>query len=181
MRTYTPEEAIREYVSGIEPNPSPFSGIQLPKPDVLKRTATLRFLQGRRLPYRQVHEVTFENETGQQERWLCFVVQDEQGNWSVRSAGEVRASPLRSRSWVNLMGGGREDDFWAGGLVTDHHLAVERVRLTAANGTIVEDIVREHLVLFVTNQQVRMPLQVQLYDHSGNLLATQTFPEQRHP
>jgi len=79
------------------------------------------------------------------------------------------------------MGGGREDDFWAGGLVMDNDLGVERVHLIAANGSMLDDIVQEHLVLFITDQKVQMPLQVELYDRSGNLIATHTFPWQLHP
>lgn len=189
MTESSPKQAIIEYVG------SSFGVLQLSSRSLMNdqmqeaaeptaKVVTVHFFQERSLPHRQVHKVAFENETGQQEHWLCFLMQDEQGRWHVQAAAniaEVKDSPIRNYPWANLAGGGKVDEFWAGGYVIDNGLGVERVRLIAENGSVLEDTPQEGLVLFVTNQKVRMPLQVELYDHSENLVGTHTFPWKLHP
>jgi hypothetical protein len=59
---------------------------------------------------------------------------------------------------------------WAGGHVIDNGLDVARVRLTGSNGQVLEDTVDDGLVLFVTDQKVRVPVQIELYNRSGEVV-----------
>jgi hypothetical protein len=139
------------------------------------KPTTIRFFQERKLPHLQVHEVTFENETGKVEHWLCFMRQDGQGHWRLAGGGnvaEVGHSPKRSHPYANLAGGGGEGGFWAGGRVISNGLDMVRVRLISKNGNVLEDTVQDGLVLFVSDQNVQMPIKVELYDRSGKLVAT---------
>ncbi len=63
------------------------------------KTATIHFFQQRSLPDCQIHAVTFDNEEGQEQHWLCTVAQDEHNLWSLQSAGplvEAIDSPTRN-------------------------------------------------------------------------------------
>ncbi len=145
------------------------------------KSASVRFLKERSILHRQVHAVTFEDETGQQWDYVCFVAQDAKGRWHFESGGgggtggDIKYYPVRSYPWANLAGGGWEDRFWAGGHVIDNGLDVARVRLTGSNGQVLEDTVDDGLVLFVTDQKVRVPVQVELYNHSGEVVGQHTW------
>jgi hypothetical protein len=59
---------------------------------------------------------------------------------------------------------------------------VARVRLTSRNGVVLEDTVDGGLVLFVTEAHVRVPVQVELYTSSGELVGTHSlFEGMEHP
>jgi len=139
------------------------------------RPASVRFLKERSILHRQVHAVTFEDEAGQQWDYVCYVAQDAKGRWHFESGGgggtggDIKCYPARS-PWANLAGGGWEDRFWAGGHVIDNGLDVARVRLTGSNGQVLEDTVDDGLVLFVTDQKVRVPVQIELYNRSGEVV-----------
>ena len=136
------------------------------------KVQTIRFLQERTLPGLQLHAVTFENEDGQQEWWFCCVQQYLPDHWW--SVGGVNFDPAekisREHPRVNLVGGWSEDFFWAGGCVIDNDLDVVRVRLISENGIVLEDIVQDGLAIFLSDQWVERPLQVELYDRSGKLV-----------
>ena len=139
------------------------------------KPTTIRFLQNRKLPHYQLHEVTFENETGQQEHWLCCVRETLPGHWLSVGAGnvaEVEHSPKRSHPWANLAGSLGQEVGWAGGRVLNNGLDVVRVRLISENGVMLEDTVQDGLVLFITDQWLERPLHVELYDRSGNLVGS---------
>jgi hypothetical protein len=187
MVEHDPRQAITEYVGlplGIvQPNPplhapaqgQRFQGELRRGGGLGARDGTIRFFQERRLPDRQLHEITFEDEAGQHEHWLCFVVQDQQGGWRMGGGANVsdaKHAPGRDHPWANLAGGGWEDRFWAGGRVLDNGLDVVRVRLISKNGKVLEDLVQDGLVLFITDQKIQVPVQVELYDRAGNLVGT---------
>lgn len=140
------------------------------------RASTIIFLKERSIPHRQVHAVAFEDETGQPHHFICFVAQDAHGSWHFEmggggGGGDIKREPRRPYPWANLAGGGWEERFWAGGWVSDNSLDVTRVRLICSNGQVVEDRVDDNgLVLFVTDQKVRVPVQVELYARSGDLV-----------
>jgi hypothetical protein len=182
-----PKQVIIEHISQplgpLEPSPPPPAGVQLRgQPGMIRRggglgarASTVRFLQERSLPGRQLYVVMFENEEGQQEQWFQCVLQDMPDHW--RNAGGANIGkgeemPKRDYPWVNLAGGWRRDLFWAGGRVLDNGLNVVRVRLISEDRIVLEDTVQDGLVLFVTDQWVQRPLQVELYDRSGNLVGT---------
>ncbi len=188
MAEHDPQQVITEYISQplapLEPSPLP-AGVQLGEdwvPGMIRRggglgakASTVQFLQARSLPTRQLHVVAFENEEGQQEQWLQCVRQDLPGSWrnaGGANIGKGEGMPKRDSPWVNLAGGWSSDLFWAGGRVLDNGLDVVRVRLISANGIVLEDLVQDGLVLFVSDRWVQRPLQVELYDRSGILVGT---------
>ncbi len=135
--------------------------------------ATLRFLKERGIPRRQVHAVAFDMPEGRRIRFTCYLAQDEAGDWRFEggAGGSAEEMPARAAPWVNLGGGGWPANFYAGGIVSDNGLDVARVRLIAANGTIMEDTVDAGEVLFVTDQRVELPIRVELYDRAGQMVA----------
>lgn len=147
------------------------------------RASTIKFLKERSIAQWQVHAVTFEDETGRPWHFVGFVTQDVQGRWHVEMGGgggggsgnDLPRHPRRNHPWANLAGGGWEDRFWAGGWVIDNGLDVTRVRLTGSNGQVLEDTIDDGLVLFVTDQKVRVPVQVELYNRSGELVGQHTW------
>ncbi|MDQ2885380.1 MAG: hypothetical protein M3Y39_04755 [Chloroflexota bacterium] len=139
------------------------------------KPTTVRFFQEREIPGRQLHEAIFENEGGKQEHWLCCAQETISGDWRFAGGGnisEIEHSPTRSHPWANLAAGWDREGFWSGGRVLDNGLDVVRVRLISKNGVLLEDMVQDGLVLFVSDQKVKGPLRVELYDRSGNLAGT---------
>lgn len=177
-----PKQAIIDYIS------QPPGETVLPPPSIEQRTAlqpvtrkggglgakvsTIQFLQERIISTRQLHFVTFENETDEQEYWLWCVREFAPGQW--RTAGGANLHPgekiTRDHPWVNLAAGWSRDVFWAGGTVHDNGLSVVRVRLSSENGIVLEDRVRDGLVMFVLDQWVERPLQVELYNREESLV-----------
>ena len=148
------------------------------------RPTTIRFLQDRKLPNCQLHEVSFENEAGQEEHWLCCVQETSPGHWLFVGGGniaEAEHSPKRSHPWANLAGSLGKEVGWTGGRVLDNGLDVVSVRLISENGVTLEDAVQNGLVLFVTDRWLERPLHVELYDRSGNLVGSHQAFSQRPP
>jgi hypothetical protein len=136
---------------------------------------TLRFLKERTLPGRSVFITVFEDERQQQLHVTCYVEQDTHGNWHFRGAagdGIMGGSPgpVVEQAWANLGGGGMPDHFYAGGFVANHERNIVRVRLVCKNGTILEDLVENDMVLFLTDQHVDLPIVAELYDQMNNLI-----------
>jgi len=134
-------------------------------------------LKERSILHRQVHAVTFVDGTGQSYYFICFVTQDAQGNWHFEMGGggghggDCQDHPGRPHPWANLAGGGWDDRFWAGGEIYDDGFHVECVRLIGSNGQGVEDTVDETgYVIFVTDQKMHVPVQVELYNRAGDLV-----------
>ena len=71
------------------------------------------------------------------------------------------------------LGDGWGDHFWAGGYLTNNALDAERVRLIFKNGVILEDRVQDDTVLFITDQNVQVPVQVEVYNGSDALIDRQ--------
>jgi len=134
---------------------------------------TIQFLKERGIPRRQVHAVAFDAAEGRRMRFTCYLVQDDADTWRFAggAGGGTEGTPTRAAPWVNLGGGGWPADFYAGGAVSDNGLGVARVRLIAANGTIMEDTVDAGEILFVTDQHVELPIRVELYDQAGQMVA----------
>jgi hypothetical protein len=145
--------------------------------DVRVDTATFHSLKERTIPGHGLHMVAFRDEVGQQYHGHFFLDQDATGAWRVRGAswneGIVGTrTPTRDQPWVSVFGGGDERTFYAGGNVVDHNRDVMRVRLISPNGVVLEDTVENGLVLFLTDQYVEMPLKVELYNRSGEIIST---------
>lgn len=190
MAANDPKQIIIEFLCSppgeLEPSPLTAVGSTADVPQAQQRKfggygakkETIQFHKERSIPHRQVYAVTFENEEGQQWLFICFMLQDAQGQWRLEAAGGGGGSnkdswhgPNRGRTWANLAGGGWEDHFWAGGYVHDNGLPVAKVRLTSKNGQVLEDAVQGDLVLFVTDQKIQIPLETELYNLSGELVS----------
>ena len=75
---------------------------------------------------------------------------------------------------MNLGSGGWPRQFYAGGAIEEDNGAVARVRLRSANGIEMEDTVEQGEVLFLSADAIQTPLDVELYDGAGNLIARHT-------
>jgi len=57
------------------------------------------------------------------------------------------------------------------------HGQVDRVRLVAARGMVIdEDTVDNHVALLMTDEPVRQPTAIELFDTGGRLLRSQPWP-----
>jgi len=66
--------------------------------------------------------------------------------------------------------------------VSDNGLGVTLARLISNNGVVLEDTVENGMILFVTNQNVEMPVQVELYDGASKLVGShRALPESGLP
>lgn len=147
---------------------------------------TIHFIREYSLPDRQVHIVIYEDINGQVLDYIANVSCNELGVWQVDGTskslheGSLRKKPTLSFPWVRIIGGGwgnlgdgRGNHFSAGGYLTSNALSAESVRLIFKNGVVLEDRVQDDTVLFITDQKVQVPVQVEVYDGSGELLGTQ--------
>lgn len=142
------------------------------------KAETIQFLKQHTLPQLQLHMVTFENTAGQQWDMMCYIAQDEQGFWHMLgSAGSPRPSVRHtspSFPWVRIVGMNGEHGIWAGGYLTDEAANVYRVRLISKDGEVMEDIVEQGCVLFLTDHPVAGPFQLEAYIDTDALLGAQT-------
>ncbi len=151
---------------------------------LLAKSASIHFLKSRCLSSYCLHAVRYENEVGQLRSGICFVDHDERGEWRLRNTvydGEknhpAKEERETSQPWVLLSGALQGNPFWVGGPVIDHGFNVTRVLLIGANGIILEDAVEENLVLFLTEKQIGLPIEAELYDHTHTRVAKYTiFP-----
>jgi hypothetical protein len=142
------------------------------------KAETIKFHKERAIPGHQVHYVTFEDDEGRLWHYTCYVAQDEQGEWHFKGgAGGGEHSPVRPQPWANL-GGGWHDYLYAGGRVSNKGLDIARVRLVSNDGTMLEDTVDDGIVLFICEHGVELPLQAELFDCAGNMVAS--HPVFRH-
>jgi hypothetical protein len=197
MTEQDPKQVIIEFMSqpegGVQPDPEnslpPGTDVSNWQPGEVRagggfgaKAATVHFLKVRSIPRRQVHALAFEDEEGSLWHFICFLVQDTEGHWHVESGGggsnrDIQQHSGRNHPRANLAGGGWQDHFWAGGYVIDDGFDVVQVNLTSNNGQKLEDSVEDGLVLFVTDKEVHMPVQAELYNHSGELVGKHSlFP-----
>lgn len=191
MTMQDPKQFIEAYLSlpsgAREPSPPPPVDSWLGGPfDIAWRVhgmnakaGTIHFIKQRDLFRRQVHVVSFEDQARLTWDYICIIGQDEQGFWhSMGGGGTVvkqdARKPTRSFPWVHLYGGFNDSHLWAGGSVTEQALDAHRVRLTTKNGLVLEDTVQDGFVLFLTDQSVEVPVKVEVFRRSGELIGTQT-------
>jgi hypothetical protein len=159
--------------------------------------ATVQFEREKAIPGWQMYYVSFVDIEGDQHRQTFILRQREDGSWMVSSASsggnarEMAAQflvPIRDHPVISLGGGkgghaNNQYEFVAHGEVIDNGFNVERVRLVNDTGQIFEDVVEDGLVLFATmqDQEVRWPMQAELYDNTGKLVWRQTVFDHRPP
>jgi hypothetical protein len=129
------------------------------------------FVKDRYLPNRVAYNVHFTMGAGM--RYTLALVQGNDGAWQVLggaggSAEEPpESAPKRGHPYANLGGGGFSRQFYAGGAIEEGN-GIARVRLRSANGVELEDTVEQGAVLFITDDVIQIPLEVELYDGAGN-------------
>lgn len=180
MTSRSPEQVIRDYLSAprilVASQPTPGTTGWRAETSVGggdARPQTIQFGKVRSIAQRQVHAVTFETLAGLRMHGAYAVHQDRTGEWQVAggAGGAVNGSPRRGHPWVNLGGGGWPRQFYAGGHVLEHGGAIVRVRLRAANGTVLEDTVDDDVVLFLTDDPVHVPVDAELLDLNGQVVS----------
>ncbi len=142
--------------------------------DVETTEGGFRFLREKcsvEVPGRMMLAVTNEKRASGQ-IFVGYLEQNERGEWRFSGGASTSLGGVSAHPRVNLGGGGWPDHFHAGGYVVDNGLDIARVRLVAANGTIVEDNVQNNIVLFFTDQRVEIPLQAELFDRAGELVSS---------
>ncbi|MFZ1992733.1 MAG: hypothetical protein WAU75_01385, partial [Solirubrobacteraceae bacterium] len=66
--------------------------------------------------------------------------------------------------------------FYAGGRVHDAGVGVAHVQLRFTDGVVLEDDTDQGIVLFITDQEVRLPADVVLLHRAGEQVASHPFP-----
>jgi hypothetical protein len=108
-------------------------------------------------------------------RFTVALAQADDGVWQVMGCAGGSAedppenAPTRGHPWANPGGGDWPSQFYAGGAIEEDN-GVARVRLRSANGVELEETVESGEVLFMTDDAVQTPIEVELYDSSGNLV-----------
>ncbi len=134
---------------------------------------TIRFRKSRVFADCQLHEVDFTARSGSREDWLVRTWQEPDGIWVVAPIGGGSGpGPYRARPWVNFAAQWGADRFTAGGLVIGQGAeAAHTVRLAFADGTTIEDVVEDSIVLFHASPGVAFPARVEILSVSGDVLA----------
>jgi hypothetical protein len=136
--------------------------------------ATIQFLGERSIPGHRLYAVTFRDQAGQSYDGHCVIEQDRAGNWRVwgGSWNKIAPVPPRTYPYAHLGGGGGYGHaFYACGTVSEQGYTIARVRLISKNGVELEDTVKDGLVLFLTDQDVALPVQIELYDDDNKLVS----------
>ena len=142
--------------------------------------ATIQRWKARRDPLLQVHYLTVLDTTGQP-RHFRFLLEQKKGQWYTitgggRPGGERDEPPeLHDYPWIRLGGLLMGNEFYAYGEVFDKGYQIVRVRLLDQGGLVLEDTVRDGMVLFYSEQlPTVLPLQLELYNDAGRLVSRQT-------
>ena len=100
--------------------------------------------------------------------------QEPEGAWRVHVlGGGAGPDPHRTRPWVNFCAGFGPQDFSGGGhVVGDGAEKAASVRLSFANGIVIEDTVDNGVVLFFEPRAVVAPANVSVIDGNGATLAS---------
>ena len=135
--------------------------------------ATVRFRKSRVLSGRQLHMVDFDGGDGRPRHAIVLTWQGPRGAWLVAPAGGGSGlAPCQRDSWVNFNAQWNADMFAAGGHVLGHEAeSAHLVRLTFADGTVLEDTVENKVVLFFTEPGVAFPARAEIRNAAGDLLA----------
>ena len=136
--------------------------------------ATVRFRKSRTFASCQLHEVEYATRSGRPQRMLVRTWQKPGGSWVADPIGGGGGpDPYRPRPWFNFAAQWSTDLFAAGGRVTGEGSEPARlVRLTFADGTILEDVVHNSVVLFFASPGVTFPATVQILNAADDILAS---------
>jgi hypothetical protein len=155
-----PEQEITEY----------FAALKMPTREDSK---SLRIVKQRGNDKYGAFAVLIEDIAEHKALFACYLTKDEQQLWHVKdSIGGVDYHNILpgERPIVNLSGSGWPQYFFALGHVVDDSQRTRYVRLTTANGIVLEDTVENNLVLFATDNLVALPVQVELYNQDNETI-----------
>lgn len=167
-----------DFAAFIEPN----SGFWRPIKDKSAlppgaKMETVHFLKARSAFEHRVYALTLEDNAGIMWQLFCLVHRNAAGLWSVESCsgqgGNASLSYRQSAFPQIWLWGDCVPSFYAGGyVIDDSRIGITRVRLFSHEGHIVEDTAEDHCVLFVADQPLQLPLQVEFYDRFDTLIYT---------
>jgi hypothetical protein len=140
------------------------------------RPETIRFLKERVEGDRALLAVEFEGVDNTKWRYVFGASRRAGADWSADggAGGGGGTEPQVHEPWANFGGWGWPRFLCLGGRV--HGEGVVRVRLTDADGRVVEDDVANGVALLLSNQPVQMPCRMELLDLEGQVLRTQAWP-----
>ncbi|HUY66037.1 MAG TPA: bifunctional 3-(3-hydroxy-phenyl)propionate/3-hydroxycinnamic acid hydroxylase [Acidimicrobiales bacterium] len=135
--------------------------------------STIVFERTRVLPTCHMHSVGFTNHRGMPEVSVIRTWQAPDGSWVIAPLGGGGRGPSRRpKPWVNFTAGFGPDGFAAGGYVEGTGSEEARsVRLTFADGLLMEDAAENGIVLFFEPRAVTFPADVEILDARGGRLA----------
>jgi len=159
--------------------------------------ATVQFVREKQRPGWKLYEVTYQEIDGEPSRMIFLLQQNADGSWRYNGGG---TSSDMQNQWSKIFAPvhdhpllflgtqySNEDDQQylqtSHGAVIDNGFQVERVRLVNEAGQALEDLVEDGYVFFACKpeEQVRLPMQAELYDRQGKLVWRQKIPDNGLP
>ncbi|GCE11847.1 hypothetical protein [Tengunoibacter tsumagoiensis] len=177
-----PKEEIIAHLSAVRIAPNGSDGSRSVDSTASKARKTFHFLKDQHQAKRQVFAVTMQENEFYEACFLCDLTKDVNGKWHIQDSlglSQPQRTIERKQPWANLTGSGWPNQFFAGGYVLDDsQQTVQRLRLVSANGVVMEDRVKDGLVLFLTEQKVVLPFHVYLYNQANELVNSHhLFPQ----
>lgn len=170
MENPDPGEIIRTGLQLMSDSRWPFASLAL---------ETLQFLKARSDPLYQVHCVSVRDSTEQ--RWdFTFFLMKENDQWHVKTYDGSPANAIdelpqdHGHPWIRLSTLVIINEFYAFGEVVDQDDHLVRVCLRDSGGLVLEDTVKNDIVVFQAHQQPILPLQLELYNDSDTRVRRQT-------
>jgi len=166
--------------SATEP-PAPPTGSPSTRPTLVTRghgfsarPETIRRVKERAIVRRRLYAVEFDSDQPFPAHWRWLIAAEEEDHgWVARGgAGGAGDAPQRSEPWINIAGWWGTARFYAGGEVLSHQ-PISRVRLTTRDGSTLEDDTGGNVVLFLTDHSIELPVTLELFGDSGQVLASQ--------
>jgi hypothetical protein len=137
--------------------------------------STIVFERTRVLPTCHMHSVSFTSHRGLAEVLVIRTWQEPDGSWTIAplgGGGRGGGPSRRPKPWVNFTAGSGPHGFAAGGDVEGMGSdQVRTVRLTFADGLVMEDAVENGIVLFFEPRGVTFPADAEILDAQGGRLA----------
>ncbi|QBD79703.1 hypothetical protein EPA93_28490 [Ktedonosporobacter rubrisoli] len=181
MANSDPKQVIMEHLNALKFSAQKDVDSNTPaqKPETTEKVGptNIRFLKARSLANRQLHLVSCEAPDGLELYFTYYLIKDENACWQVYDAiggpAYETSRETYSQPRALLSRAGWPDHFYASGYIIENGVDVSLLRCIAANGTIMEDEPSEdRFVLLFSEQPVRLPLRIELYNQADNLVGS---------